>query len=175
MTTVYLRGGSIVDASGIPAAISLTDGVLGISLATRLDYSNDSINLGAVGGVVPIADFTALASAVRAASTQSADFTNNGYKGIILHLNVSAVPGTDTITPTIDVKDPISGNYKQIYSLGSALSTTGYRAYEIYPGAPSSGAWTAVASGVIPHTWRVNVTHSAGSNFTYSVGITTFI
>lgn len=110
----------------------------------------------------------ALASAVRAGTTNSADFTNYRARGILLYFNVTVVPGTDTVQCVLQYKDPASGLYMNAHA-PTAVSTTGLRVYSTYPGA-GAGNLTAGVSIPVPRTWRVSVVHSAGTSFTYSVG-----
>lgn len=106
-------------------------------------------------------------SAVRAATVTSGDVANDVYRGIHLIVDVTAVPGGDTITPKIQGKDVTSGKYYDIL-VGAAISSTGTNVLKVYPGIGASA--NAAASDMLPRVWRVVVTHSAGTNFTYSVG-----
>jgi len=94
---------------------------------------------------------------------------NLAGRGAYIVLNVTAVPGVDSITLAIDGKDPVSGQYFTLLT-GSALTTTGARVYLVYPGAPAAaGGITATTGFPLPMTWRVRITHSGTGNFTYSV------
>jgi hypothetical protein len=110
-----------------------------------------------------------LASAVRAATNNSADLTNLNTTGVIIYFNVSVVPGVDTVTLSVEGKDPVSGNYGVLYAATAIATVIQPARYVLYPGASGAGP-TAVLAIPIPRTWRVTITHSAGSNFTYSVG-----
>lgn len=110
---------------------------------------------------------TVLASAVRSASLNSADLKNYAGRGVTLTVDVTAVPGTDTVTFTLQGKDPASGKYYTILA-SAAVSTTGTFQLRVYPGLTAAANLTA--SDVLPLDWRVAVSHSAGTNFTYSVG-----
>lgn len=110
---------------------------------------------------------TVLASAVRAASNNSADQKNRNATGLHLIIDVTAVPGVDTVTFVIKGKDPLSGKYYTVLS-GSAISATGTTVLKMFPG--FTNVANSVANDVLPADWRVEVTHSAATNFTYSVG-----
>jgi len=110
---------------------------------------------------------TILASAVRAASNNSDDQKNRDAKGLHLIIDVTVVPGVDTVTFTVKGKDPLSGKYYTLLA-SAALVATGTVVLKVYPGL--TAAANLVASDVLPADWRVEVTHSAGTNFTYSVG-----
>lgn len=114
-----------------------------------------------------VATGTVLASAVRAATNQSADQTNYSSHGLIVVLNITAVPGVDTITPTVQGKDPVSGSYYTLLA-GAAQVATGTIILRVNPSMIAVA--NTVAADMIPRTWRVSMAHSAASNFTYSVG-----
>lgn len=120
---------------------------------------------------------TALASAVRAASTSSSDLTNYNARGVMLFVNITANPGGgETLTPKIEAKDPISGTYARLGAAFTAINAGGGNAMYTYVFFP---AVTAGQDGnnnaVLPKTWRVTVTHSASGNWTYSVGYCTLV
>lgn len=110
-----------------------------------------------------------LDSAVRKATTSSADQVNPNAAGAIIYFAVIAVPGTDTVALTVEAKDPASGFYSVLFTAPPISNITRPARYVIYPGA-SSGAPTMVLGLPLPRTWRVTVLHSAATNFTYSVG-----
>jgi len=107
-----------------------------------------------------------LTSAVRTATNSTPDQVNLGWRGAHVIMNVTAAPGVDSVTLTIQGKDPASGTYYTILA-GLAETTTGIKVYKVYPGITASG--NAAASDFLPSLWRVTITHSAGTNFTYSV------
>ncbi len=114
---------------------------------------------------------TALASAARTAQTDSADIINYNARGIIIFLNVTAsAAGTGGLTINLQVKDPVSGGYFTTYAAAAAVTTTGLRAYNIYPGAAGAGNYTNTSQQQIPRTFRVRVTVGDATSYTYSVG-----
>ena len=120
---------------------------------------------------------TVLASAARTGDTNSADQTNYNAKGVMLHLNVSAVgaPAGSISAINVQAKDPVSGAYLTILAFSAlAIATTGYRVFLIYPGAASAGAFTAAPlQSVLPRTWRINVDHANETDsITYSIAVT---
>lgn len=112
---------------------------------------------------------TLLASAVRTATTNSPDQVNYNAKGVMIFFSVTAVPGGDTVQLRLQVKDPISGSY--VTSLtGNAKDAIALYAYMLYPGLIDTGAvYDVEQPAALARTWRVQVVHSAGTNFTYSV------
>lgn len=109
---------------------------------------------------------TLLASAARTATTATSDQTNKTWRGAMCVLNITAVPGVETITPTIQGKDSISGSYYTLLA-GAAQVATGLVVLTVYPGV--SAIANLAANSPLPRTWRVNVAHSASGSFTYSL------
>jgi hypothetical protein len=108
---------------------------------------------------------TLLASAVRAATTSTADQVKSINRGVYVFLKVTAVPGVDTLTVTIQGKD-VDGTYYTILA-STASAATGTVTLKVYPGLPNTA--NVSSNEVLPDLWRVTVTHSAASNFTYSI------
>jgi len=109
---------------------------------------------------------TILASAARTATVNSADFINYNAKGLHVILNISALAATPSIVPTIQGKDPISGEYYDIL-VGAAITTTGINILKIYPGIIATP--NASASDILPRTYRVSVAHADSDSITYSI------
>jgi len=101
----------------------------------------------------------ALASAVRAATTTSADIVNYNGSSATLVLSVTAVPGVDTVQMIIEGKDIASGAY---YTLISSTASPLLRTAAV--------AVTDIATYILPRVFRVRVVHTGVGNFTYSVG-----
>ena len=110
---------------------------------------------------------TLLASAARTTTTSSADQTNYNGQAVAVTLNITAVPGGDTVTLSIEAKDPVSGAYTAILT-GSAEAGTATRRYRV--GTNIAAVANLAAADVLGRTWRATVTHSAAGSFTYSVG-----
>ena len=115
----------------------------------------------------------AYASAVRAATFAGDDNKKvPGNHGCIAILNVSAVPGVDTVQLVIEGKDPVSGAYYTVLSAAARVAT-GTDVLQVQPGGAVTANVSANAS--LPDIYRVKVTHSAGSNFTYSLSVTELV
>lgn len=113
------------------------------------------------------------ASAVRSATFVGDDNKKvPGNHGCLVILNVTAVPGVDTVTLSIEGKDPVSGVYYTVLA-AAARSATGQDVLQVQPGGAVTANVSANAS--VPDTYRVKVTHSAGSAFTYSVSVTELV
>lgn len=104
---------------------------------------------------------------VQAASVNSPDMQNDGARGVIVVFDITAVPTVDTVTPKIQGKDPVSGKYYDIVSAAAQVAVATI-VLKVYPGI--TVAANLAVSDVLPRTWRLVVTHSAGTNFTYSAG-----
>lgn len=112
---------------------------------------------------------TALASAARTATTNSADLVNYNGRGVVVVLDVTAFAATPTITLTVEGKDPVSGGYYTILS-GAAINVAGTsrNVYVVYPGVTETA--NVDASHPLPRTFRITVTHGDADSVTYSVG-----
>lgn len=108
-----------------------------------------------------------LPSAARTAATvDSADQTNSGWRGAHVVLNVSAFT-SGTYTLHIQGKDPVSGTYYDIL-VGTALAATGVSIYKVYPGI--STVANGSAADILPRIWRVRLVGAASPSMTFSVG-----
>ncbi len=109
-----------------------------------------------------------LASALRTETVNSADQTNDGYRGVILVLNISAEDGAITLTPKVQIKDPVSGNYVDLAgAVFPAQTATGIKMLTIYPGIAETG--NVSVNDVLPVTWRIVATMSGSTSMTYSI------
>lgn len=111
---------------------------------------------------------TALASASRTVTTASADIVNTSYRGVHVILNVTAYT-SGTWTPTIEGKDPVSGNYYLICT-GTTISATGTTLLKVYPGIFAQVENAPVCNDIVPRTWRVNMVGATTPSATFSVG-----
>lgn len=135
--------------------------------------------------------YTPLASAVRNATqiitgrtlidSNYGGAVNGGYSGnginpevsgIIAYLNVTAVPGVDTVQLVLEEQDPASGVWSQVAAT-LATAVTGMVRLKIKQAIAAIAASTTQVQvqDTLPPIWRLRVVHSAASNFTYSLGI----
>ncbi len=113
---------------------------------------------------------TLLTSATRNATTASADQINYNARGVLLFLDVSAASGTGGVRAIIDVKDPVSGNYKGPLNTTPTFRTAvGTYVYLFYPGSASAGGLEQNNQVVLPRLWRATVQHSDATNYSYSL------
>ena len=103
-----------------------------------------------------------------ASTLNSNTFTNLGYKGGHLIVNISAWT-SGTVTVTLQGFDGTSGQWYTILQ-SPALSTTGTSPIimKVYPGATILGNYST--SDFIPIVWRVQLTGASTPSMTLSVG-----
>ena len=112
---------------------------------------------------------TLLASAARTATTNVADQTNYNGKRLLLVVDVTSITDTPSVTPSLQIKDSISGDYITVWTAAAALTATGEVTYYFADGA-SGGSFTEIEPFGLPsRTWRVVMTHADADSITYSV------
>jgi hypothetical protein len=107
-----------------------------------------------------------LESLSRTVTLNSGDLDNQNFRGIHVVLDVTA-HGTGSITLTIQGKDQVSGKYYTLLAGAAVISTTTV-VYKVYPGL--TAATNAVATDILPATFRILLTHNNANAMTYSVG-----
>jgi len=107
-----------------------------------------------------------LASTARTADALQ-EFTLHSHKGILLVVDITIVPGVDTVSPRLQVQAG-SGGYVTIWTAAAALVASGTTTYLLYPGA-SGGNFTEVDGIALAERMRLFMDHSAAGSFTYSV------
>lgn len=115
---------------------------------------------------------TVLASAARTA-TVSTDVTNYNGRSFAVILNITAAPNTaSTITVQIRVKDSISGNYVTLLASAAILGTASQGVPVTNRYVVALGITVAAnldVSDALGRTMNVNVIHSDGASWTYSI------
>lgn len=111
---------------------------------------------------------TLFSSAARTATASSADVTNLSYRGVHVIINVTAY-ASGTWTPTLEGKDPVSGNYYTICT-GTVISSVGLSVFKVYPGVFAASQNDPVCLDFVPRTWRVTMTGASTPSSTFSVG-----
>lgn len=109
-----------------------------------------------------------LASAVRAATNSSPDMSGLIFSALQLAIAVTVVPGVDTVTPHIQGKD-LSGNYYDVL-VGAAIVAVGEYVFDVGQGIANTA--NLDTGDVLPDVWRLNMVHSAVTNFTYAASAT---
>jgi hypothetical protein len=119
---------------------------------------------------------TALASAARTTSTDSASIPLSGASGILLFFNVTSVSGAASLILVLRGKNPITGDFNTWIARTGSLTATGNYLLSVGPAAGVAGAgvigYAAVASQ-LPDEVDVLVQHATADSCTYSVGYVT--
>jgi hypothetical protein len=97
---------------------------------------------------------------------------NTEASGIIAYLNITVAPGSDTVQLVLEEQDPTSG----VWTTVAATTPTALTGMVIMKVKQAIAGVNASQTGIrlqdtLPALWRVRVVHSAGTNFTYSLGI----
>lgn len=111
-------------------------------------------------------EITVFSSAARTASENSADLSNPYARGAVIVIDVTAVTATPSVVFTVKGKSALGSDYYTILA-SAAITGTGQTVLRIYPGLTASA--NAVASDVLPRTWRVEAVHADADSITYSV------
>lgn len=99
---------------------------------------------------------TAVVHSAAAVGATSADFRDEGARGLIVGINVATIIGTTpTLTVTIQGKDPHSGTYYTVLA-SAAISAAGYTELIVCPG--TTAAANVAVSRPIPRDWRISTT-----------------
>lgn len=106
-------------------------------------------------------------SAVRNAD-HAVRVVNTQGKACHLIMDITAVPGVDTVTVTIQGRDPTSGKLYTILQ-SAALVAAATTVLRVGPGLPATANLSA--NDVLPKEVVIDFNHSAASNFTYSAGL----
>jgi len=78
---------------------------------------------------------------------------------------------TVTLTPKVEIQDPSSGDWIELFAAAAALTAVGKATYLIYPGAVTAGGEiTEIQDLALPRTWRFTMAVGDADSATYSVG-----
>jgi len=97
---------------------------------------------------------------------------NTRHRGMILVVNVTAQAVATTLTPALQLLDPVSGEAVTIWTAAAAVNTADATiAYLFYPSPLADAAclYTEAVDMVVPTKWRAVITHSDANSITYSV------
>ena len=113
-----------------------------------------------------------LASAARIATPTCPGMANTRHRGMILVVNVTARAVATTLTPALQLLDPVSGEAVTIWTAAAAINSANATfTYLFYPSPLADAAclYTEALDMVIPTRWQAVVTHSDVNSVTYSV------
>lgn len=111
---------------------------------------------------------TILASAARTAQADSADLINRNGRAQLLIVDWTVETDTVTLTPTLQYKDPVSGDYVTFWTAAAPLTDIGTYSYLFQPGG-AAGSYTEAVNLRVPRTWRVRMLVGDTDEATYSV------
>lgn len=106
-------------------------------------------------------------SASRTTTQTSADLVNAGGSDALHVILDVTVPGTGSVTLSINGKDPASGKYYALLT-GAAVTTTTTNVYRV--GLGITVAANSAANDMVPQTMQIVVTANNANPVTYSVG-----
>lgn len=166
---------TVQDASGSVSTAQSLEG-LGISArALVVDARNhlydstdgtsrlDRVNIG----------YSLLASAARTSTGTGTDQTNYNWSKLIVIVNVTARAAATTLTPSLQVKDSVSGNYFTIWTAAAAINTaSGTFSYQFAIGG-AAGSHTESVNLALPQMWRLVCTPNDANSLTYSASAQT--
>ena len=107
-------------------------------------------------------------SIIAIATPTAVEVTDDFVQGIQLVIDLTAISATPSVVPTIDGKDPLSGEFYNILT-GAAITTTGTTVLRVHPEIPAAANLTA--QDFLPETYRVVMTHGDADSITYTVGV----
>lgn len=121
---------------------------------------------------------TVLPSAARTATTVTDEVQAAvGSRGVLIYLNLSVRGAAETITPTIQIKDPVTNTWIA-YAALTATAAVGEYAWLVGPYATGAGTATAgkdagiaLVAVPMPSRWRLSLVHSGSTAHTYSVAV----
>jgi hypothetical protein len=112
---------------------------------------------------------TILPSAARTATIVSGVYSAEEAICTDIVINVTLDPGTASVTPKVEGKDPLSGEFYTILT-GAAIAATGITVLRI--GKDITAAANVAANAMLPAEYRVTVTAADAESLTYSVSAT---
>ena len=116
-------------------------------------------------------EVTLLTSAARTAQTDSSDQVNFNAKGVMIILDITVDAVSVGLTPSILMKDPVSGKDVTIWTATAPATAVGTDIYLIYPGVLAADFnGTEAVSIALPRTWVLRIAVADADEATYSVG-----
>lgn len=92
-----------------------------------------------------------------------------GYLGVRLFIDVTAITASPSVVFSLEIQDPISGDWKTILDSAAVTGTTTGPTFMVaYPGAVAVA--NVVVNQPIGRKFRVTATHADADSITFSVG-----
>lgn len=96
---------------------------------------------------------------------------NDGFRGIIVYLNVTANSGTSALLLRINAVDPASGVAVPLNVAPTVVNTAAMFTYLLYPSGGTSTAVTQLSNGfALPPEFTLTIAVGDASSSTYSLG-----
>lgn len=117
-----------------------------------------------------MASKTVLTSAQRTATTVSETIAWQQPKAYLV-VDVSAIAATPSITPHVQILDPVSGAWFTIWTAAAAITATGTKVYCLTDTAFAPSGLTETKQLYLTDTIRVGFTHADADAITYSAAL----
>ena len=115
---------------------------------------------------------TALSSAARTSTSNSPTLNTHGCRGIGLYLRISAASGTGGLYATVIGLDPVTAIGVLLNPAVTPITSTGMYVWILYPGVSvaSTASTYYVSSALVTSSLILQIAHTDGSSYTYSLG-----
>lgn len=112
-----------------------------------------------------------LASAARTAAANSTTQVHPHIRGLTIVTEVTAITATPSITPTLQITNPVNGSWVTIATAGP-ITAIGVYVWQIFPGitVDTDGPVLWATSLAVPQTSRLAMLHDDTDSITYSAG-----
>lgn len=140
---------------------------LGDTIGRTLQKILETLRRGPVSG-------TALASAARTTTTNSADITTTGYRGINVYVDVTANPGLGGLRVGLTLKDPVTGKLRTLVHTSTLITANSIYVVQFGPGIGTLNGATIPTGqcglcGVqLAQVVQVSIVHTTADSYTYS-------
>jgi hypothetical protein len=146
---------------------------LSVTLSGGLDASTAHVDVATINGAAPLSKGTLLASGAHTGSNASEWQVNKNAVGVMVFLNISAVPGDgSTCRVQVQTRDPVTAKTAVLTTGSTQTATTStVQVYVIHPTGDTSGEGITAGKKIgLPQEWRVEMIHTGSGSFTYSLG-----
>ena len=116
-------------------------------------------------------EVTLLSSSGRVTTTNASTQTNYWHRGLTLFVDVTGRDGSTTLTPNLQVQEPVGDNWITVWTAAAAINSADTSiAYLFYPSGLADAAelYTEAVDITIGRTWRATVTHNDTDPITYT-------
>ena len=138
-----------------------------LSISNRNPQSTDSERMLLARLAMASTYGVGFASAARTTSTTTASIDTGGFRVLTVFLNVTAVPGSGGLSVSVDMLDPVSGQWSNCnFTSAPSVASVGLTQYQMPAGLVASTACTV--AGLTPQI-RVRVTAASAASYTYSL------